>query len=89
MDSAGGFQEIAKLILVNADLKVLMGWEDKTKDYDPFAREYQRIYESADPPESAMPILFIGENLDTRVDGYLITAKGLLKYHTMAGWQTM
>ncbi len=89
LDKAGGFQEIAKLILFNADIKVLMGWEDKTNSYDLFASEYQLIYESVKPPESATPILFIGENLDTHIDAYLLTPSGILKYDETAGWMTI
>ena len=86
LDKAGGFQEIAKLILFNADLKVLMGWADQGGNYETFGREYQRIYESAKPPESATPILFIGEYSDTHVDAYLLTPAGLLNHDKTSGW---
>ncbi len=86
LDKAGGFQEIAKLILFNADMKVLMGWADQGETYDEFAREYQQIYKSASSQKTVTPILFIGEYSDTHVDAYLLTPSSILKYDEMAGW---
>ncbi len=90
LDKAGGYQELAKLILFNADFKVLMGWADKGDNYDSFAYEYQNIYDNAGVADTAAPILFIGEHADTHVDAYLITTKGLMKYNLKTfGWDSM
>ena len=78
LDSAGGFQEIAKLLLINADIKVLMGYAYKGENYDAYAREYQKIFSSVAVPTT--PILFIGEYLDGHAEAYLITIEGPLKY---------
>ena len=78
LDAAGGFQEVAKLMLINADLKVLMGYGNKGDDYDAYAKDYQQIFSEVTIPTT--PILFIGEYLDGHVDAYLITSEGLLKY---------
>lgn len=90
LDKAGGYQELTKLILFNADFKVLMGWADKGKNYDSFAREYQLIYKNSEVSDDAVPILFIGEYADTHVDAYLITTKGLMRYNSNPpGWNPM
>ena len=89
LDKAGGFQEIAKLILFNADMKVLMGWADQGENYDEFAREYQQIYKSASSQKTITPILFIGEYSDTRVDAYLLTPSGILKHDETEGWNAI
>jgi len=78
LDSAGGYQEIAKLMLINADMKVLMGYAEKGENYDVYAKEYQAIFSSV--PASASPILFIGEYLDMHADAYLIMSDCLMKY---------
>lgn len=78
LDSAGGYQEIAKLMLINADMKVLMGYAEKGANYDAYAKDYQQIFSSA--KNQLTPILFIGEYLDGHADAYLITSKGLMKY---------
>ena len=78
LDSAGGYQEIAKLMLINADMKVLMGYAEKGENYDVYAKEYQAIFGSVSA--LATPILFIGEYLDMHADAYLIMSDRLLKY---------
>ncbi len=80
LDGAGGFQELAKLMLFNADFKVLMGYAYKGDNYDDYAKEYHAIYKSVDLASGAKPILFIGEYGDAHLDAYLITVDGLLKY---------
>lgn len=80
LDNAGGYQEISKLILVNADVKVLMGWAGKGNNYDSYALDYQKIFAASEQSEFATPILFIGEYTDAHFDAYLITFSGLLKY---------
>ena len=85
LDSAGGYQEIAKFMLLNADMKVLMGYADKGENYDAYAMDYQRMYGSV--TTQSTPILFIGEYLDGRADAYLITVEGLMKYDwDLATW---
>ncbi len=80
LDGAGGFQELAKLMLFNADIKVLMGYAYKGDNYDDYAKDYYTIYKSVDLASGAKPILFIGEYDDAHLDAYLITMDGLLKY---------
>ena len=89
LDKAGGFQELAKLMLINADLKVLMGWAEKYDNYDKFALEYQQIYNSTNPSEHTKPILFIGEYSDTHIEAYLIAPRHLMKYDETTGWQSL
>ena len=85
LDSAGGYQEIAKFMLLNADMKVLMGYADKGENYDAYAMDYQRMYGSV--TTQSTPILFIGEYLDGHADAYLITVEGLMKYDwDLATW---
>lgn len=78
LDSAGGYQEIAKLMLINADMKVFMGYAEKGENYDVYAKEYQAIFSSV--PALPRPILFIGEYFDMHADAYLIMSDRLLKY---------
>lgn len=78
LDTAGGFQEVAKLMLINADMKVLMGYANKGENYDMYAMEYQEIFNCA--AHQTTPILFVGEYLNTSADAYLLTKNGLLKY---------
>ena len=80
LDAGGGYQELSKLMLFNADMKVLMGYANKGDDYDAYAKDYQRIYTSVELSADAKPILFIGEYADVHFDAYLITEDGLLKY---------
>ncbi len=80
LDAGGGYQELAKLMLFNADVKVLIGYANKGDDYDDYAKDYQSIYKSVDLVSGAKPILFIGEYGDAHLDAYLITVDGLLKY---------
>ena len=80
LDAGGGYQELAKLMLFNADVKVLMGYANKGDDYDAYAKDYHSIYKSVDLVLGAKPILFIGEYGDARLDAYLITGDGLLKF---------
>lgn len=97
LDSAGGYQEIAKLILFNADCKVLMGYANKGDNYDNYAMDYQAIYEDARQSGDVRPILFVGEYpLDrksgsvVKLDAYLITIEGLFKYDWTDGkWDAM
>lgn len=79
LDAAGGFQEASKLMLINADIKVLMGYGNKGENYDAYAKDYQQIFTGVAAP--ATPLLFIGEYLDGHADAYLITTEGLLKYN--------
>ena len=80
----GGYQEFSKLMLFNADIKVLMGWANVGKDgYDPYAEDYWSLYKSTPKEVDSKPILFIGEYRDSdegNVDAYLITKDGLLKW---------
>lgn len=81
----GGYQEFSKLMLFNADIKVLMGWANVGKDgYDPYAKDYWYLYESMLSETEPKPILFIGEYSDSdrgHVDSYLMTkSDGLLKW---------
>jgi len=84
LDAGGGYQEFSKLMLFNADMKVLMGYADKGDNYDAYAKDYQRIYASVELSADAKPILFIGEYADAHFDAYLITKDGLLTYQ----WET-
>ena len=81
----GGYQEFSKLMLFNADIKVLMGWAYVGDDgYDPYAKDYWYLYESMLSETESKPILFIGEYSDSdegHVDAYLMTRDGLLKWH--------
>ena len=62
LDKNGGYKEIAHLMIVNADLKVLMGYGDEGgENYDAYAKDYSCIFRSVNPPDSATPILLIGE----------------------------
>ena len=79
MDTGGGYQEFAKLMFFNVDIKVLMGYANNGKNYDAYAYDYQWIFETTDL-KSLSNILFIGEYGDTHNDAYLITIDGLLKY---------
>ena len=80
----GGYQEFSKLMLFNADIKVLMGWADVGNDgYDPYAKDYWSLYEPTPKETDPQPILFIGEYRDSdegNVDAYLITKDRLLKW---------
>lgn len=80
LDAGGGYQEFSKLMLFNADMKVLMGYANKGDNYDAYAKDYQRIYESIELSADVKPILFIGEYANAHFDAYLITKDGLLKY---------
>ena len=71
---------MAKLMLFNAEMKVLMGYACKGANYDAYAKDYQLIYSSVDLALGVRPILFIGEYEDAHTDAYLITVDGLLKY---------
>lgn len=79
-DTKGGYQEIAHLILVNADMKVLIGYAGKGRNYDAYAHDYQHIYQTASQSDFATPILLIGEYRDGHVDAYLLTPKGTLVF---------
>jgi len=80
----GGYQEFSKLMLFNADIKVLMGWANVGDgNYDLYAEDYWSLYDSTRKETDPKPILFIGEYADSdagRVDAYLITKDGLLKW---------
>ena len=80
----GGYQEFAKLMWINADIKVLMGWANVGKDgYDPYAEDYWSLYKDTPKEVDPKPILFIGEYRDSddgNIDAYLITKDGLLKW---------
>lgn len=80
LDAGGGYQEFSKLMLFNADMKVLMGYANKGDNYDAYAKDYQRIYASVGLSSDIKPILFIGEYADAHFDAYLITTGGLLTY---------
>ncbi len=80
LDTGGGYQEFAKLMLFNADIKVLMGYANKGENYDLYAYDYQWIFNKTTNLKSLSNILFIGEYGDIHVDAYLITGDGLLKY---------
>ena len=80
LDAGGGYQEFSKLMLFNADMKVLIGYANRGDNYDAYAKDYQRIYESIELSTDAKPILFIGEYANIDFDAYLITKDGLLKY---------
>lgn len=84
----GGYQEFSKLMLFNADIKVLMGWANVGKDgYDPYAEDYWSLYKSTPKEVDSKPILFIGEYRDSdegNVDAYLMTKDGLLKWKESA-----
>ena len=71
-------------MLFNADIKVLMGWANVGDgNYDPYAEDYWSLYDSTRKETDPKPILFIGEYADSdagRVDAYLITKDGLLKW---------
>ena len=82
LDSAGGYQEFAKLMLFSADVKVLMGYGNRGDNYDDYAKDYYEIFNSVHSNSTSTPILFIGEYGDGHVDAYLITKDGLLKYHS-------
>lgn len=90
LDAGGGYQEFAKLMLFNADVKVLMGYGNKGDNYDSYAKDYQRIFESACSETEAKPILFIGEYGDIRFDAYLITKDGLFAFQWDADtWKSL
>lgn len=81
----GGYQEFSKLMVFNADIKVLMGWANVGNDgYDLYAKDYWDIYKSMLGKTAPEPILFIGEYDDSdngHVEAYLMTPKdGLLKW---------
>ena len=80
----GGYQEFSKLMWINADIKVLMGWANVGNDgYDPYAKDYWSLYDSTRKETASTPILFIGEYADSdadHVDAYLMTKDGLLKW---------
>ena len=80
----GGYQEFTKLMLFNADIKVLMGWANVGNDgYDPYAKDYWSLYEPTPKETDPKPILFIGEYRDSdegNVDAYLMTKDRLLKW---------
>lgn len=80
----GGYQEFSKLMLLNADIKVLMGWANVGQDgYDPYAKDYWSLYDPSQKGMGPKPILFIGEYIDSdkgHVDAYLMTNEGLLKW---------
>lgn len=62
----GGYQEFSKLMLFNADIKVLMGWANVGNDgYDPYAKDYWYLHESMLSETESKPILFIGEYSDS------------------------
>ena len=84
LDAGGGYQEFSKLMIFNADMKVLMGYANKGDNYDAYAKDYQRIYASVELSADAKPILFIGEYANMHFDAYLITKDGLLKCQ----WET-
>ena len=89
LDAGGGFQELAKLMLVNAETKVLMGYAEKVENYDDYARDYRHIFTTAESAALATPILFIGEYVD-HVEAYLISFEGLMKYQFEESvWQCM
>ena len=89
LDVGGGFQELAKLMLVNADLKVLMGYAERGENYDDYARDYHHIFITAESAALATPILFIGEYVD-HVEAYLISVGGLMKYQfDESAWRCM
>ena len=82
----GGYQEIAHLMIVNADMKVLMGYAEYGDNYDDYARDYYWIYKSGEQQKSATPIVLIGEYGRLKEDGrqdldaYVIATEGLFKY---------
>lgn len=81
LDAGGGYQEFAKLMLFNADLKVLTGYGDSGDNYDVYARDYQWLYKATPESSDAKPILFIGEYpTNNKLDAYLIMPSALLKY---------
>lgn len=98
LDKNGGYKEIAHLMIVNADLKVLMGYGDKGgNNYDAYARDYDCIYRSANPPDFATPILLIGEYMppednpsEVKLDAYLIAPCELLQFDwKMEEWSSL
>lgn len=85
LGQGGGYQEFSKLMLFNADIKVLMGWAYVGDDgYDPYAKDYWSLYKSVPSETEPKPILFVGEYSDSdegHVDAYLMTkSDGLLKW---------
>ena len=81
LDACGGYQELAKLMLFNADMKILVGYANKGDNYDAYAQDYQLLF-SKSSTSSSTPILLIGEYGDAHVDAYLITPNGLLKHNS-------
>ena len=79
LDACGGYQELAKLMLFNADMKILMGYANNGDNYDAYAQDYQLLF-SKSSISSSTPILLIGEYSDAHVDAYIITFDGILKY---------
>ena len=89
LDTCGGYQELAKLMIFNADMKILMGYANKGDNYDAYAKDYQMLF-SKSCTSSSTPILLIGEYSNAHVDAYLITSNGLLKYQWEdLKWQPM
>lgn len=69
-------------MVFNADVKVLMGYANKGKDYDKYAKDYYSLYEAWRQTQARdpSPILFIGEYDDpAKVDAYIMSSEGLLK----------
>ena len=78
LDACGGYQELAKLMLFNADMKILMGYANNGDNYDAYARDYQLLF-SKKSTSSSTPILLIGEYSDAHVDAYIMVVSCILR----------